>query len=83
MEGSHHAGGANNPGSDGQRASVEAPIGGSCSGGGMAGEECCHLRDGNGGCWPTNVGPARRLGGTCQKGISNLLGGWAKPTIRG
>ena len=52
-----------------------APAGG-CSRGCVTGVGHCHLRGGEGGCWPANVGPAGGLGGA-------LLGGWAKPATHG
>ena len=41
----------------------------------MEGAGCCHLGGGEGGHWPTHMGPSRGVGHT-------LLGGWAKPAIR-
>ena len=40
----------------------------------MAGVGCCHLRDGEVGHWPSNMGLAGGLGVA-------LLGGWAEPVI--
>ena len=53
-----------------------APAVGGCGGEGVAGVGHCHLIGGEGGRWPTNMGPAGGLGGA-------LLGGWSKPAVHG
>ena len=72
-EGAHC--GAATPG-DGRGDGTAAPKGVKGGRTGAEGAGCCHFGSGEGGCWPTNVGPSGGLGGA-------LLGGWAEPAARG
>ena len=60
-----------------------APRRGSGGSGGLAGEGCYHLRGGNRGRWPINMGPAIGLKGTHQTGSGALSGSLAEPAIHG
>ena len=60
-----------------------APGKGSGDGGGVARLRCCHLRGGDGGCWPINAWPARKVGGARQRVDGAISGGWVEPVIHG
>ena len=57
---------------DGCRDGTAPLVGGGRDRVGTEGARCCHLGSGEGGRWPTNVGPSGGLGRA-------LLGNWAKP----